>query len=305
MKRERVWWERLGWIPRVVTVIVLLEGLSSALASAAVAGENSLGRSGIEDSEAIPFTLRDGYLIVVEGRIGAHRHLKLVLDTGATHSVLRSDLAKEQKFLRRPVRIINLDRLLAQELAEVPDFELGPIRIPLLPMMLNDLRYLRKTAPCVDGLIGLDVLRLRSFSIDIGRRRITFGSSRTLRSSARMELGEAYLAVEVQMSNRPVRLLLDTGVRAILLYRDRLGDRLPELKVEQRIQAESFGGAAPLEVVTLPRVQLSGTDLERHAVLLRNSPAGFLPQVDGYLSLTALGARRFSFDFERNIFSWE
>jgi hypothetical protein len=305
MKRGRRWWQKLGWVACAVTVILLLEGLGGAQAPVAVAVENRPERAQIEDSKAIPFTLQDGYLIVVEGRIGAHRHLQLALDTGATHSVLRSDLAKEQKFLRRPVRIVNLDQVLTQELAEVPDFELGPIRIPLLPMMLNDLGYLRETAPGVDGLIGLDVLRLRSFSIDIGRRRITFGPSRTLRSSARMELGEAYLAVEVQMLNRPVRLLLDTGVRAILLYRDRLGDRLPELKVEQRIQAESFGGAAPLEVVTLPPVQLSGTDLERRAVLLRNSPPGFLPQVDGYLSLTALGARRFSFDFEKNTFSWE
>jgi Aspartyl protease len=304
MKRKRFWW-RLGWILRMLTAIMLLHGLGRAQASVAVAGGNSPERSGIEDSEAIPFTLQDGYLIVVEGRIGAHQHLKLVLDTGATHSVLRSDLAKEQKFLRQPVRIVNLDHVLTQELVEVPDFELGTIRIPLLPMMLNDLGYLRETAPGVDGLIGLDVLRGRSFSIDFGRRRITFGSSRTLRFSARMEVDEAYLAVEVQMLNRPVRLLLDTGVSAILLYRDRLGDRLPELRVEQQIRGASLGGAASLEVVTLPRVQLSGTDLERRAVLLRKSPAGFLPLVDGYLSLTALGARRFSFDFERNTFSWE
>jgi len=115
----------------------------------------------------------------------------------------------------------------------------------------------------------------------------------------------AYLAVEVQILHRPVRLLLDTGVSAILLYRDRLGDRLPELRVERLIRGASLGGAASLEVVTLPCLQLNGTDLERHAVLLRNSPAGLLPRIDGYLSLTALRARHFSFDFERSTFSWE
>ena len=75
--------------------------------------------------------------------------------------------------------------------------------------------------------------------------------------------------------------------------------------MEQQIRGASLGGAASLEVVTLPRVQLNGTNLERRAVLLQNSPAGVLPGVDGYLSLTSLGARHFSFDFERNIFSWE
>ncbi len=145
--------------------------------------------------------------------------------------------------MRRPTRMVNLDHVLTQELVEVPNFELGPIRIARLPMLLHDLAYLRETGPGVDGVIGLDVLRLRSFSIEMGRRRITFGSSRTLRSSARMKLDDAYLAVEVQMLNRPVRLLLDTGVRTILLYRDRLGNRLPELRVEQQIRGASLGGS--------------------------------------------------------------
>lgn len=305
MERERRWWVRLGRIPRASAAIVLLHGLSLAQMPEALGSESRSGQVGVKTSGAVPFVLRDGYLIVVEGRIGAQGHLKLVLDTGATHSVLRPDLAKEQMSLRRTVRIVNLDHVLTQELAEVPDFELGPIRIPLLPVILNDLSYLGESAPRVDGLIGLDVLQGRSFSIDFGRRKITFGSTRTLRFSATMEVNEAFLAVEVQILNRPVRLLLDTGVSAILLYRDRLGDRLPELRVEQQIRGASLGGAASLEVVTLPCVQLNGTDLARRAVLLRNSPSGLLPRIDGYLSLTALGARRFSFDFERNTFSWE
>ena len=57
-----------------------------------------------------PIHSYDGYLIAVEGRIGAQGHLKLVLDTGATHSVLTPDVAKEQLSLRRTVRIVNLDQ---------------------------------------------------------------------------------------------------------------------------------------------------------------------------------------------------
>ncbi len=305
MKRERLWWGRFGRTTLLLILSLLLEVRSGAQAFDAVAEGNGPELSGVEESGTIPFTLYDGYLIAVEGRIGAQGHLKLVLDTGATHSVLTPDVAKEQLSLRRTVRIVNLDQVLRQELAEVPDFELGPIRIPFLPVMLNDLSYLGKSVPGVDGLIGLDVLKGRSFSIDFGRRKITFGPPRTLRFSTTMEVADAYLAVEVQILHRPVRLLLDTGVSAILLYRDRLGDRLPELRVEQQIRGASLGGATSLEVVTLPCVQLNGTDLARRAVLLRNSPSGFLPRIDGYLSLTALGVRRFSFDLERNTFSWE
>jgi hypothetical protein len=120
-----------------------------------------------------------------------------------------------------------------------------------------------------------------------------------------MEMGQFYLAVEVRMLDRPVRLFVDTGVRTILLYRDRMGERLPNVKIEQQIHGASLSGGASLEVVTLPSAQLNGTQLQRRAVLLRNSPAGFLPGMDGYLSLAALGAWRVSFDFERSLLSWE
>ena len=52
--------------------------------------------------------------------------------------------------------------------------------------MLNDLSYLGKSVPGVDGLIGLDVLKGRSFSIDFGRRKLYFCISWTLRFSTTM-----------------------------------------------------------------------------------------------------------------------
>jgi len=154
-------------------------------------------------------------------------------------------------------------------------------------------------------VIGLDVLRLRSFNVDFVQRKIVFGAALVLGSTAALESAEVYLAVEAQMLNRPVRLVLDTGVPTILLYRDRMGDRLPNLRVERVIRGASASGAAPLEVVTLPPMQLNGRQLDRRAVLLKNSPEGVLPRVDGYLSLAALGARRLSLDFEKNVMSWE
>ena len=134
---------------------------------------------------------------------------------------------------RRSVQVVNLESVLTQKRVNVTDFQLGPIRISQLPMMTNDLEYLRVTAPDVQGLLGLDVLRLRSFSIDFGRRKIKFGAQHVLRSSATMKLEQSYLTVEIRMLDRPMRLLVDTGVRTILLYRDRLGERLQNVKIEQ------------------------------------------------------------------------
>jgi hypothetical protein len=294
---------RFGWFAEMAAAFVLLQGMCSAQTPFPEGKKNSNER--FQNRDTLPFTLVDGYLIIVEGRIGAHRHLKLLLDTGSTHSVLRSDFPGVQNFVRRPVRIVNLEQVVKEELVEVPDFELGPLRIALLPMLMHDLNYLRENVPVVDGIVGLDVLRSTGFSIDFRRRRIAFGHSPILRNSANMEGHDVYVAVDVLMLNRPVRLLLDTGVRAILLYGNRMGNRLPKLRVEKQIQGTSLSGAASLQVVDLPRMQLNGTDLNRRAVLLQNSPPGFLTELDGYLSLKAMGAHRFSFNFEKSIISWE
>ena len=305
MKTERFWFKGFVWLGSMAMIFARLEDLSSAEGNQAVRKTQPILSRTREGDGEVPFTLRDGYLVVVEARIGGQRRMKFALDTGATHSVLRSELARGLEFAPRPVRIVNLGHVLTQEMVEVTDFQLGPIRIPRLPMMTNDLGYLRETAGGLDGVIGLDVLRLRSFGIDFGRRKITFGTPRVLRSNVAMEMDQSYLAVEVRMLERPVRLFVDSGVRTILLYRDRMGERLPNVKIEQQIRGASLSGGISLEVVTLPQVQLNGTKLQRRAVLLRNSPAGFLPGVDGYLSLAALGAWRVSFDFERSLLSWE
>jgi predicted aspartyl protease len=305
MKEKRFRYKRYVWLAIGVMLFEKLGGLSSADGGQTAGNTQPVLSASRGDDGELPFTLHDGYLIVVEARIGEQRRMKFALDTGATHSVLRPELARGLEFAPRPVRIVNLDHVLTQEMVEVTDFQLGPIRIPQLPMMMNDLGYLRETAPGLDGVIGLDVLRLRSFSINFGRRKITFGTPRALRLSVAMEMDQSYLAVEVRMLERPVRLLVDTGVRTILLYRDRMAGRLPNVKIEQQIRGASLSGGASLEVVTLPPVQLNGIELGRRAVLLQNSPAGFLSGVDGYLSLAALGAWRVSFDFERSLLSWE
>lgn len=303
MKTEKQWDRKFVLL---AVAIVTSFGASNSEEGGQSAEATQLAISGSCERDCeVPFTVQNGYLIVVEGRIGGQRRLKFALDTGATHSVLRTGVAKARESGQGSVRVVNLDHILRQGLLEVTDFHVGPIRIPRLPMMVNDLGYLHEAAPDVEGVIGLDVLRMRSFSIDFGKRKIKFGAPRLLRSSVAMGTDEPYLAVEARMLDQPVRLVVDSGVASILLYRDRMGDRLPKLKIEERIRGASLGGSAALEVVNLPRLHLSGTELQRRAVLLENSPAGFLPGVDGYLSLTALGAWRLSFDFKSNLLSWE
>jgi len=83
-------------------IFASLEGLSSAAGSQNVGATRPILSGSREGDGELPFTVQDGYLIVVEARIGGQRRMKFALDTGATHSVLRSDLAKGQELVHRP-----------------------------------------------------------------------------------------------------------------------------------------------------------------------------------------------------------
>ena len=291
---------------RALSVVVsLLLFAQVGLARAKQNAGRTEERSGeVTSAMELPFRLLDGYLIVVEGRIGEQGHLKFALDTGATFSVLRTALARPE-FARRTRQVMNLDRVLNEEVVDVSDFQLGPIRISSLPMMLNTFEYLGSDAPQVDAVIGLDVLRLRSFTIDFARKRILLGQARVLRFGVPLETNSSYISVEVRSNNEPLRLLLDTGVPSILLYRDRVSDRMPKVQVARTIAARSWGGVASLDLVTLPRVQLGQHDLDRRAVMSDKSPTDFLPGIDGYLSLMSLGARICGISWEEGTLSWE
>jgi len=80
---------------------------------------------------------------------------------------------------------------------------------------------------------------------------------------------------------------------------------MSKLQVTRTIAANSLAGAASLDLVTLPRVQLGQHDLDRRAVMSEKSPAGFLVGIDGYLSLKSLRARRCSISWEEGTLSWE
>jgi gag-polyprotein putative aspartyl protease len=76
---------------------------SSLLADQPMPSKNAPG-------SALPFRLSSGYLIQVEGRIGDQTHLKFILDTGATISIVNQRIAQKLKLDAHPAQSFNFDR---------------------------------------------------------------------------------------------------------------------------------------------------------------------------------------------------
>jgi hypothetical protein len=113
------------------------------------------------------------------------------------------------------------------------------------------------------------------------------------------------LIVELQVQDRPVHLLVDTGLQGMVLYEERLRKSVPELRTAGSIKNATMGGRLPVKQATLPDVIFGNRNREIHVVFLPSPAAGTLPGIDGIVGIAALQAHRVHFDFSRKTLTWE
>jgi hypothetical protein len=257
----------------------------------------------VTDDE-VPFELVSGYLVVLDGSIGPLHALKFVLDTGATHSAVSGKVADLLGLRRVKGKVFNIDKTVKTEWAAIPEVQLGPLRANDVPIMVTDLDYFKSLGSRVDAVIGLDLLRQKSFSIDFAGKKIKFGQVQPGRHSIPMVCDDISLRVEAEANGRPIRVILDSGAPGPMMYEERLENRAVDYNIEEEDYGSRVSGILRLTRARVRRLQLGGRDLD-HTVFLTHAPAkGELDGVDGFLGLTALKARRINFDFETNTLSW-
>jgi hypothetical protein len=258
----------------------------------------------IHSRSQVPFKLYAGYVIVLEGRIGNVGKLKFVLDTGVTHSQIDRKLASKIAVARGSGKVVNFDKTVPAEWAEVPDVQFGPIEVAPFSMMVTDLRYFQSFATKVDAVIGLDLLRLSSFSIDYDAHKVFFGPIDTT-GGVPMSSDPICLSVQLLVGDSKLQLLVDSGAQALVLYEDKILDRIPQLRIEGELEGVSMGGFVHARKAVLPRARLGTSDLSRAVFLVKAAPGNTLSGIDGYLGTAALNAHRIDFNFETNTLAWK
>jgi hypothetical protein len=258
----------------------------------------------IHSRSQVPFKLYAGYIIVVEGRIGNLGKLRFVLDTGVTHSVIDRKLASKIAVARGSGNVVNFDKTVLAEWVQVPEVQFGPIKVARFPMMVSDLRYFQSFATKVDAVIGLDLLRLSSFSIDYDTRKVFFGPIETT-GGVPMSSGPICLSVQLLVGDSELQLLVDSGAPALVLYEDRLLNRIPQLRIEGELDGVSMGGFVHAKKAVLPSTRLGTTDLNGTVFLVKAPSGHVLSGIDGYLGIAALKAHRIDFNFETKTLAWK
>jgi hypothetical protein len=236
--------------------------------------------------------LREQYQIVLPGAIGPLERLNLLIDTGSIPSMVDRRVAKKLGVDVQQSEIVAFGEKSHVLLAALPSIRLGPMRADAVAAGVGDLSFLHG----VDAIIGLDVLSRSSFSIDYGAREITFGPVVASEPTVRLEITPPFLTVRLGLAGRPIRLLVDTGSRRLILF-----ERLPRLPVHGEQVIYHISGTSHLHRVLLPPLDAGGTVVEHLEAFMSDAPVdGYPPEIDGVLGIRALASKQAEFDFERS-----
>jgi predicted aspartyl protease len=249
----------------------------------------------------LKFELRERYQIVARGDVGRLEGLNLLIDTGSIPSMVDRRVARKLDMDTQPSEIVSFGQKSRVQRTVLPSIRLGPLHADAITAYVGDLAFLHG----VDAVIGLDVLSRSSFSIDYETREVTFGPLAIHESTVPLEFTPPFLTVQLMLTGRPVRLLVDTGSRRLVLFERRTGNRIPRLPSQGEHLIHHISGASHLRRVFLPPVDAGGTTIEHLEGYMSDAAVdGYPPDIDGVLGIRALASKRVEFDFERNRLSF-
>jgi gag-polyprotein putative aspartyl protease len=254
-------------------------------------------------NSTLPFQLRGGFLITVEGRIGLLSGLHFFLDTGATQTVIAFRIAAQLSLPLHKAKVLNFDRSIKVGSANLTDLQLGSLTISNLPVLVGDLAQLSEFASGIDAIIGLDVLRSTQ-SLLINYRSNTLTLRTTANTFIAPRTSPQALVLSLPVQGQHVRLILDTGLRGMLLYSDRLRTNIPQLKLIDKI-SNAHEGRLSGEQATLPGINLGSEELQASVILLSGAPYSFPSDIEGYVGPSLLLAQLLELNFASNSLRWE
>jgi hypothetical protein len=233
----------------------------------------------------LPIRLYGDYLLIAEGSIGNAHKLNFLLDTGACPSIVDQSVQTRQ--------------------VAIPSLGLGPVHVESLPALAEDLSFLQKALGFkVHAIVGLDVLRKSSFTINYRTKEILFGSPENLTYSVPFETDTPVVTVRMGFQDRRLRMVVDSGGPDLTLFRSRMLGLigLPVLGTETVADA---GGTFQRKKVRIPKLYIGNETVGAQIAFVVDDRKDSGDDFDGVLGVRGLQFWKVAFDFENRRFSWE
>src|SRR5438445_11263754 len=267
----------------------------------AVPGTQSLTQVPVK----LPIRLYWGYLVIVEGSIGNVQKLSFLVDTGAYPSVVDQKIAHNLGLAEQPGRVNLSNKSVQTRLVVLPSLVLGRIHAESLPVLTQDLSFFQKAlGHKVDGIVGLDVLRKSSFTINYKTKEMLFGPVERLTFSAPFETDTPLVTIRTRFEDRQLRLMIDTGTPDLML----LQSRMPDSTNWQTLGTEktaNVGGTFRSRKVRIPEVYLGEETIGAQIASVVDDRKDEGDNFDGVLGVRGPQFWKIAFDFEHRRFSWE
>jgi len=253
----------------------------------------------------LQFQLHRGYLVTVKGLVGQTLEVNFLVDTAAYPSVIDLGVAASLRLAKRPAHVNLTRRTIETHTAVLLSLVVGPIHVSSLPVLTQDLSFLSKAIGYkVGGIVGLDVLRNLSFTIDYQIREMEFGPIRDLTSCAPFETDTPLVSIRMASHSQPFRVVIDTGGPDLMFFKSRVTDaaRFKELGSEQvRDPGESF----ERRKVLVPDMYLGDETFGSQIAFVVDDRVDEGDHFDAVLGVRGAHFRKIAFDFEHRKFCWD
>jgi len=263
----------------------------------------------VEDRSAaqaeVPFQFLNDNLVIVKVTVGAVKSVNMILDTGTNPSAISEKLAERLKLPAKTEALQTLNGTIQTRSLTVPSIQIGPLEAHPIRVLVLDLSFMERTLGIsLGGIVGLDILRTGSFTIDYRRKKIVFGSMAANKNVVRFETREPFLTVKATVQGQQVLLLVDSGTWGLLLYRNRLQTTPEQVRFDSNASISSPGGMTHVGWFRVG-VSLGKDSLGARNVAIADMDSDPQYDFDGLLGFASMGFQKVSFDFENGLFGWE
>lgn len=164
-----------------------------------------------------------GHLVVAKGSIDGLQNLNLVIDTGATYTMISKQLCKRLRIKTRNVSAVSWGKKINLRTGQLQEVRIGNTVFNCIQTRVGDLRIAKGLQ--VDALIGLDLLKRTNVTIDWENQVLTFGSRHDFSQQAVFYPNLPFLPIHLQIQGKLFTLILDTGAPHLVFFEDEISNR--------------------------------------------------------------------------------
>lgn len=253
----------------------------------------------------LPIRVDWEYLVIIEGSIGNAKKLDLLVDTGASPSIIDKEIAHSLRLIEQPAKVNLSNKTFETHLVTLPSLVVGPIRAESLTVLTEDLSYFQKAlGHKVDAILGLDVLRKTNFTIDYRTKEMILGPVRRMSFSVPFETDTPVVTIRVGVQGRQLRLVVDSGSPDLMLLHSRGLDSTSFQALGTENVAD-VSGTFQRRKIRIPQVYLGKQTIGPQIAFVVDDRKDDGDDFDGVLGFRGPQFWKVAFDFEHRRFCWE